>query len=124
MRFRIAVLAAVFALAVGCHRPDPYWAQVDSLYSQASQVFTNAYSNPTTESINRLQGLRDQIAALPHPSRVDRYHKLLGEELDSGVTVLSAIRDHDTARADSENQKLRRLQREVDQERQRIGPRR
>jgi hypothetical protein len=53
---------------------------------------------------------------------VDRYHKLLGEELDSGVAVLSALRDHDPARADSENQKLRRLQREVDQERQRIGP--
>lgn len=124
MRSRIAVLAAACALAVACHRPDPYWAQVDPLYLQASQVFAKAYSNPTNESIGRLQELRDQIRALPHPSGVDRYHKLLGEELDRGVAVLSALRDHDAARADSENQELRRLQREVDQERQRIGPRR
>lgn len=124
MRSRMVVLVAACALAVACHRPDPYWAQVDALYQQASQVFTNAYSNPTTASIDRLQELRDQIRALPHSSAVDRYHKLVGEELDSGVAVLTAIRDHDAARADSENQKLRELQKQVDQERQRIGPRR
>lgn len=122
MRLRLIVLAALCALAAGCRRPDPYWREVDALYLQASQVFTSGYSNPTPESVTQLATLRDQIDALPHPAAANGYHGLLVKELDSGVAVLSALRDHNDARASQANLTLRQLQKQVDDERRRVGP--
>lgn len=126
MRSRLVALlvVVVVVVAAGCRRGpsvDPYWARVDGIYGQASQQFTAAYSSPTPDSVTRLQSLRDQIQALPHPAAANRYHELLVAELDGAVAVLAAKRDHDP-RADQLDQKLRDLQRQVDEERRRIAP--
>jgi hypothetical protein len=124
MRFRPVAFFAVVALAAACRRApasDPYWGQVDGIYSQASKVFSSAYANPTPDAVTRLQAYRDQIQALPHPAAANRYHELLVAELDGGLAVLAARRDHDP-RGDQLDAKLRDLQRQVDEERRRVAP--
>jgi uncharacterized protein YceH (UPF0502 family) len=125
MRVRAYVLIAACVLGAACRgsrEPDAYWGQVDGLYLQASQVFTDGYANPTGDSVTRLQALREQISALPHPAAANRFHELLVAELDDGIAVLSAMRDHDAPRADQANQKLREMQKQVQDERQRVAP--
>lgn len=124
MRFRPVAFFALLAVTAACRRaaaPDPYWGRVDGLYSQASQLFSSAYPNPTPDAVTRLQAYRDQIQALPHPAAANRYHELLVAELDGGIAVLTARRDHDP-RGDELDAKLRDLQRQVDDERRRVAP--
>ena len=124
MRFRPVAILAVIVLTAACKRspaPDPYWSQVDGLYSQASQVFSTAYANPTPDAVTRLQSYRDQIQALPHPASANRYHELLVAELDGGVALLTARRDHDS-KGDQLDAKVRDLQKQVDEERRRVAP--
>ncbi len=102
MKVRVLAVGLLALIQAACGKPratDPYWTQMDAIYQEAARTFTAGYSGPGPQAIEQLERLRQQAAALPHPDYADKYHALKIDEIDSGIRLLTAVRDHDTAGA-------------------------
>lgn len=110
MKARFLAVSVLILMSLGCRRAsresDPYWRQIDGIYSEAVKTFTAAYPDPTEQSIEKLKSLRDSAAGLAHPDYANAYHSMKLAELDSGIRLLTAARSHDRAREQAEQQKL------------------
>lgn len=125
MKTRFSALAVVFLCAASCRRGSPdeaYWSRMDALYRDAATAFSAGFESPTPQAIQQLQAMRDQMAQLQPPASAGKYHEIKLAELDSGIRVLTARRDHDSASAEQMNRKLLETRAQAYEERRRVRP--